>query len=125
MTIYETLKSKETLIIDDDQWIRDALRIVFENEHCPIVAVETAEEGMVLLSERVFDVIICDYKLPGQDGMQFFEKVQEETARSCKVLMTAYGSQGLWKRAREIGVDAMIYKPFTTQAIEDCLCRLL
>ncbi|MCK5148682.1 response regulator [bacterium] len=125
MTIYNTLKNKETLLIDDDQWIRDALRIIFESEHCPLVAVETAEEGMQLLSKRTFDVIICDYKLPGQDGIQFFEHIQHTTPRCCKILMTAYGSKGLWDQAWQIGVHAMIYKPFTTQSIEDCLSRLL
>lgn len=125
MTIYDLLKSKHTLLIEDDQWIRDALRIIFEDEQCPLSAVETAEEGLELLSKGAFDVIICDYKLPGQDGMQFFEHIQGLDPQPCKILMTAYGSEGLWLKAQGLGVHAMIYKPFSTQSIEDCLSRLL
>ena len=57
------------LIIDDDEWIRDSLKIFFEAENCHAVVLETAEEGLAELKYQAYDLIIVDYKLPGMDGL--------------------------------------------------------
>lgn len=45
MDLYKKLRDMHLLLIDDDEWIRESLRLYFENEGCNIVALETAEEG--------------------------------------------------------------------------------
>ena len=46
MDLFAKLKTMKILLVDDDEWIRDSLRIFFEAEGCHIVALETAEEAM-------------------------------------------------------------------------------
>ena len=45
MELYEKLRKMHILLIDDDEWIRDAMQLFFESEGCPIKTLETAEEG--------------------------------------------------------------------------------
>jgi DNA-binding response OmpR family regulator len=46
MNVFSCLKNMNILLIDDDEWIRDAMRIFFETENCKIIALETAEEAL-------------------------------------------------------------------------------
>ena len=78
------------LLIDDDEWIRDSLRLFFEAEGCPLLALETAEEGLVALWENTYDIIIVDYKLPGLNGIEFLKRIRFAHSDAIKILITAY-----------------------------------
>jgi DNA-binding response OmpR family regulator len=125
MDLFAKLKSMHLLLIDDDEWVRESLRLFFESEGCHIVALETAEEGLNIAANQSFDLIIVDYRLPGMDGLEFVKHLPANQAGTLKVMITAYGSEDLFSRAKQSGVDAFIPKPFTTEIIEACLDRLI
>jgi len=112
------------LLIDDDEWIRDSLRLFFEAEGCQIIALETAEEGMEALHCESYDIIITDYKLPGMDGLTFLEQIQASHTNAVKILITAYKSQEVVDQAKKVGVQGLIAKPFTSETIETSLAIL-
>ena len=60
MNLFSKLRKMKILLIDDDHWIRDSLRIFFEAEGCHLLALETAEEGIAALEEDTYDIIIVD-----------------------------------------------------------------
>ena len=62
MDCFSKFRNMKILLIDDDEWIRDSLRIFFEAEGCHLLAFETAEEGLTELKDRTYDLIIVDYK---------------------------------------------------------------
>lgn len=125
MDIFNILKEKSILLIDDDEWIRDSLSIFFENEGCQLTALETAEEGMKELDRKTFDIIITDYRLPRMDGLEFFKKIKRSHMNPMKVLITAYRSNDVITEAKRIGVQDFIEKPFTIETIKDSLFRLI
>jgi DNA-binding NtrC family response regulator len=125
MDLLTKLRSMHLLLIDDDEWVRDSLRMFFEGEGCDIVALETAEEGLDITSICHFDIIITDYRLPGIDGLEFIKHLPANQADALKVLITAYGSEDLLSKARQLGFHELISKPFTTQIIEASLERLI
>ena len=65
------------LLIDDDEWIRDSLRLFFEGEECHLKAIEKAEEGLKILKNENYDIIIVDYRLPDMDGLEFLKQIKE------------------------------------------------
>ena len=113
------------LLIDDDEWIRDSLKLFFVGEKCDLLALPTAEDGMKALSEQRYDIIICDYKLPGMDGLAFFEGIQKAYPEVLKVLITAYGNENMVDEAARIGIHDFIQKPLTTNALEKSLAGLV
>ncbi|MCD6115865.1 response regulator [bacterium] len=121
MTIYTKIRNMKTLLIDDDKWIRNSMSIVFENEDCYLKAVETAEEALKELKVEKYNIIICDYKLPGIDGIEFFEKIKDIYMDTIKILITAYGNKSITEDAICLGVNDVIEKPFTTKTIENSL----
>lgn len=125
MDIFRKLKSMNILLVDDDEWIRDALSIYFESEGCRISAHETAEKALAELDRRKVDVIITDYKLPGMDGIAFLEKVKKSHPNAVKIMITAFATEVDICRAKQAGAQDLIPKPFTSETIEACLTRLM
>ena len=114
---------KRILLIDDDAWIRDAMAVFFEGDGLFFLAVETAEEGLEALSRRHYDIVICDYRLPGMDGLSFFKRIQGKSG--IKLLITAYGTETLPIEARAVGVDECLFKPLDMHTIESVLKGLI
>ena len=125
MDLFGKLKEMKVLLIDDDEWIRDSLTLYFCSEGCDLLALETAEEGMEELKRRDYDIIIVDYRLPGMDGLEFLERIKDSHPDALRLLITAYGSRDVFLKAREIGVQGFIDKPFTSKTIENSLSQLI
>ena len=125
MNLYEKLRSMKILLIDDDEWIRDSLKIFFESEGCLIDAFETAEEALKALKKQPYDIIMVDYRLPGMDGLDFLKRISELYPNVKKILITAYGNSALISEAMQVGIQDFIEKPFTTETIEASLSRLI
>jgi len=125
MDLFGRLKDKKILLVDDDEWIRDSLTLYFDSEGCNMVAVETAEEGMELLTQQHYDIILIDFKLPGIDGLTFSKKIQEIRPDAIKILITAYKNKEIVSEAVSAGIQDFIDKPFTIKTIEDSMSRLI
>ena len=124
MDIFNLLRQMDLLLIDDDEWIRDSLSIYFDSEGCRLVTCETAEEGLQVLDRQRFQIIIADYRLPGMDGIQFFERIRRPHPDVVKVLITAYPTDTVSRRARQAGVQRVVPKPFTSEELLECLTAL-
>jgi two-component system nitrogen regulation response regulator GlnG len=125
MDLFSELRKIKILIIDDDEWIRDSLRIFFEAEGCFVVVLETAEEGLAELKYQAYDLIIVDYKLPGLDGLEFFKRIHDEHSDAMKVLITAYRTDRIISEARKLKIQGYIEKPFTSESLMASLAHLM
>ena len=63
------------LLIDDDMFILAALRRLLNSEH-DVTAVASAPDALALIeSGKRFNLILCDVRMPGMTGMEFYEKL--------------------------------------------------
>ena len=113
------------MLIDDDEWIRGSMSLLFEGEGCPLMAVETAEEGMERLEKQDYDVILVDYRLPGMDGLEFLNKIRDSHPHALTLLITAYGSGSVISKASDLGVNGFVDEPFTMETLENALSRVI
>ena len=125
MGLFSRLRKMKILLVDDDEWIRDSLSVFFEGEGCYLLALETAEEALQVLNRQSYDIIISDYRLPGMDGLELLSLVGNSHPHAMKVLVTAYGNNDVVSEASRIGIDHLIQKPFTIEAIEDSIAQLM
>jgi len=125
MSVFAKLKLKNILLVDDDEWIRDSMTLFFEGEGCRLSSFETAEEAIGALNEKPYDIVISDYKLPGMNGLKFLKFIDTHYPHTIKVLITAYGSEDVISRAKQIPVNDIIKKPFTSAIIEQSLSQLV
>jgi DNA-binding NtrC family response regulator len=87
------------LIVDDEKPTRDGLRAALEDRYDVYVA-EDAKAATELLERENFDVLLTDFRLPGEDGMKLISRAKSLVRPPICILMTAYGSE-------EVAVDAM------------------
>ena len=117
MDVFNKIRKMEIFLIDDDEWIRDSLRIFFETEGCRVLALETAEEGLSAIQDKTFDIIIVDYKLPGLNGIEFLKRIHKTQAEAIKILITAYRTENVVSEAQKLKIQGLIEKPFTSDTI--------
>src|SRR5947207_2858447 len=94
------------LIVEDEPVVRDLLcEILSESYEC--VAASSAEEGLKLLSESAFDVVITDVKLPGMSGKEFLAAVSER-APGLPLIVISGGYGGDASKFLEAGAFAYL-----------------
>ena len=125
MELFSELKNLNTLLIDDDEWIRDSLTLFFESEGCHLTALENAERALKAIDKQNYDIIIADYKLPGMNGLEFLKQIQGTHPNAIKILITAYGSKAVVAEASKVGIHDFIEKPFSSDIIEGSLSALI
>jgi CheY-like chemotaxis protein len=110
----ETLMSKNTLIIDDDEMSRGLLRLVLEYDGCHCVEAENGAKGLSLLDSQPFDVIILDNAMPVMTGMEFLNRLHLRSERPDVpvIMVTGLLNEEIRQRARRLGVYAIIGKPY-------------
>jgi DNA-binding NtrC family response regulator len=88
-------------------------------------ALASTQAALKHLRHKTYDIIICDYTIPGFNGLHFFKSVGRQYPRTLKILITANPSIESAVEAMRIGIHDYIQKPLTARLIENALMRLL
>ena len=97
------------LIVDDERPTREGLRAALEDRYDVYLA-EDAATAMELLERERFDVVLTDFRLPKEDGMQLIARAKSLSRPPVCILMTAYGSEDLAVDAMKRGADDYLAK---------------
>jgi len=125
MNSFNELKKLKTLLVDDDELIRDSLKIAFRAKGCAMRVAESAEEGLQAIREEKFDIIISDYRLPGMNGLDFIKQAAFMQPLAARFLITAYRDDHIISEALRIGVNEFIEKPFSVKVLVNLLALAL
>ena len=97
------------LIVDDEKPTRDGLRAALEERYDVYVA-EDARTALGLLEREHFAVLLTDFRLPNEDGMNLIARAKSLAKPPIFILMTAYGSEEVAVTAMKRGADDYIAK---------------
>ncbi|HBE02947.1 MAG: hypothetical protein A2096_03630 [Spirochaetes bacterium GWF1_41_5] len=104
------------LIVDDEENIRKVLKgLLGQNGYKDIMEAADGIAAFNLLQEYEADLIICDYKMPGMNGMELFRKLDKRNFLF--ILLTAHGTIDLAVQAVKEGVYDFITKPFDEKVL--------
>jgi DNA-binding NtrC family response regulator len=95
--------------VDDEKTTREGLRAALEERYDVYIA-EDAKAAMNLLESENFDVMLTDFRLPNEDGMNLITRAKSLPKPPVCILMTAYGSEELAVEAMKRGADDYIAK---------------
>ena len=114
---------ESVLLIEDDPWSRDSLTTFFRIVGCRMESAENAMEAIAAVSRDRFDLILCEYQLPGMSGLTLMKMLGNIDPGAVKFLFTSYPVQKLIEEAVRSGIHEVIRKPFTMETLEESLMR--
>ena len=114
------------LIVEDHPTMRDAMRLVLEEDGYDVEEVTDGEAGIAAVRARPPDIVLLDLNIPVVSGDQVLEtlKADPSTAAVLVVIVTATGEEGR-QRALAQGADGYITKPFSPLALLRTVERVL
>ncbi len=111
--IFGDVRGVSVLVVDDEEGVRNALKNTLLREGYVVETAESGEEALELLSDKRFNLIICDYKLPGINGVETIAQAKKSHPDFASILITGYGSDETIIDAFTRGkVDFYLSKPF-------------
>jgi response regulator RpfG family c-di-GMP phosphodiesterase len=113
------------LLVDDEAQILSALKRSLRREGYEIVAVESAAAALRVLAERSVDAILSDHKMPGMSGVQLLERAAESNPDAIRMLITGWTQEIPPERLAEIGIRALVTKPWDDARLKATLRQLM
>lgn len=100
------------LVIDDEEAVLQSCRRVFEGSGYEVTTATAGVEGLALAGETKYDVIICDWMMPGLDGMDVVRELDKRSPESAVVMVSGYPSTDRATEAMARGALEYLAKPF-------------
>ncbi|ANH81380.1 Fis family transcriptional regulator [Niabella ginsenosidivorans] len=101
----------EILIVDDEASIRKTLSEILSFEGYKIAEAVDGEEGLKLFSEKTFNAVLCDIKMPKLDGIEFLEKASTIAPDVPIIMISGHGTIETAVEAVKKGAYDFISKP--------------
>jgi len=103
---------KRLLIIDDEENMRHMLSSMLKKSGYRVYTASNGSEALDMVDQTLYDFILCDLKMPGMSGMEFFEAARDKLWASTVIMMSAYASIDTAVEAMKKGAYDFISKPF-------------
>lgn len=116
--IKDTQTKKTILIVEDNNEMRDFIKMVLGHDY-NIIEADNGKEGIRKAYLNAPDIIITDYMMPVMDGMDMVRKLRNdvETSHIPIIILSAKTDQESKILGMETGIDDYIEKPFSADAL--------
>lgn len=110
---------RRILIVDDEPAIRDMVAFALRTGGFEPVAAADAMEAQTAIADRLPDLILLDWMLPGTSGLELARRWRREalTREVPIIMLTARGEENDRVGGLEAGVDDYVVKPFSTREL--------
>src|SRR2546422_1746701 len=105
------------LVIDDEAEIRESLETLLQLEGYAVSSAASGREGLTLLGERTFDIVLLDLALPDKNGMDVLAEIHMLNPLQPVIMITAYGTVENAVRAMQSGATNFIQKPWDNEKL--------
>ncbi|HWD93920.1 MAG TPA: ATP-binding protein [Verrucomicrobiae bacterium] len=118
---------KRVLVIDDEEALLALIQTALSADGYEVAATSDGEKALADLKSSHFDLIICDWKMPGMNGRQIYEQLRAADHKNCRRMIFISGDvvNAEMRRFLEAEKRPCLAKPFTLPefraAIEDVL----
>ncbi|SOB55222.1 osmolarity response regulator transcription factor OmpR [Pseudomonas lundensis] len=107
-----TAEGEKILIVDDDPGLSSLLERFFTSKGYRARGVPNVEQMDRLLAREVFNLVVLDLMLPGEDGLSACRRLRAANNRVPIIMLTAKGDELSRIKGLELGADDYLAKPF-------------
>jgi len=120
---------KRILVIDDDELILKTLKRLLTKEGYKITIVSNGAKALSEITQRDFDLIISDLKMPEMDGVETLKKIRDYLSSNGKkavpeIIITGYAKEKIYQDALKLKAAAYIDKPFDMKPLLEAIHNL-
>ncbi len=109
--------SKKILICDDEEGIRESLKLIL-GDHYDLIVTDSSEQCLECLkNDNAVGLVLLDIKMPKVNGLECLKAVKENHPNLNVVIVTGYKSVETASEATSLGASGYIVKPFKSDEI--------
>ncbi|HAO22404.1 MAG TPA: response regulator [Desulfobacteraceae bacterium] len=111
------------LLADDEEDIRDVLRISLSDMGYKVYSAQNGEEALQIFQTVMPMIVITDIKMPGMDGIELLKKIKRENPDTEVIMITGHGDMELAIKSLKYKAVDFITKPINVDALEISVSR--
>ena len=111
----------KVLLIDDNYELVDMVKEYFSS-HAVIEVSDVAydgNEGISLLEEKEYDIVLLDLIMPKMDGIKLLEECEKKKINARIIVLTSYNSPEVIRKVSGLGIKYFMLKPFELSDLEE------
>jgi YesN/AraC family two-component response regulator len=114
----------DILLLDDERWVRTALKKTIEKTELPFRVVHESTNGveaMDWLTENKVSIVITDIRMPVMDGLAFMKQIRSRNMDPTVIIISGHDDFAYAQQALRLGAFDYMLKPAETETVAMCL----
>jgi DNA-binding NtrC family response regulator len=113
------------LVIDDEDIVRISCSRTLTPGGFEVKLAKNGQDGLKMLGEEKFDLVLTDLKMPDMDGIEVLRKIKQDRPEVEVIIITGYQTVDTAVKAIKLGAFDYIEKPFTPDALISAVSKAL
>ncbi len=113
------------LAVDDERNVVESIKKALERVGYSVEVAASAEAAQARLERGPVDLVVCDIKLPGMDGMALLEHIKQSCPGTIVVMITGYATIESAVAAIKLGATDYLPKPFSPDQLRHVIARAM
>jgi len=114
-------KQIKILAIDSEEIILKSIRKAFDSDEKSeyiITTCDTAMEGLKLIRNDIYDLVLLDLAMPGINGIEILKRIKKLNQDIPIIILSGYSSKSSYSNVISSGAKNVLLKPFTTTELK-------
>ncbi len=109
----------QVLIVDDEEGVRRSLEKLLQRDGYQLFLAENGMEAIDIVRQHANEIetVICDFKMPGLDGLQTLIEIAKINPEIIKIILTGYATLDRAIESVNSGIDGFLTKPFDNKEL--------
>ncbi len=118
------LSDKKILVVDDEPLVTGFLERIVKRFTNNIFIANDGEEGLEKFKAIEPDLVVTDISMPKLSGLELSREIKTHKPDTKIVIYTAHTESEYVQKANDIGIDTMLYKPYSKELFYETLEKL-
>ena len=107
----------QILLVEDEVDVRETIKLQLEGEGHQVIESQSGSEALVLAESSQFDIVLTDVMIPGINGIELVQHINQLPNHPVTIVMTGYGSVEMAVNAIKAGAFDFLSKPFSVDVL--------
>ena len=110
---------KKILVIDDEEILIKTFSRLLDKLNYEVLVASRPEDALAMAEEEDFDLILCDIRMPGKNGVETMREIHSILEKRGKekvpvIFLTGFADKKVEEDAQTLNPVAYVFKPFDT-----------